>query len=251
MFAPFVTAFRTLTIVRVPGKETKEFPLSIVGFPLVGMFLGGVVWVFSTAADLRGPSSASLFALLALATESTLTGALHLDGLGDCFDAFPGRKDRSRILEILNDSRMGTFGVCAIVFDLLFKFLLWRFWFEHATVWIICLSLVLSRTMQGTLLITMPNARKEGIAAAFAGLHQRRYKILGGMLLSIVGLFAIFVSPTVWIAIGSLLAAFIVTTLWALFCGKKIGGITGDCLGAANELVEVAVLLTAALIWMS
>jgi len=245
MFGPFVTAFRTLTILPVPGKETDEFPLSIMGFPLVGLFLGGLVWLFYYVAQYWTASLGSLFVLLALATESFLTGALHLDGLGDCADAFPGKKDRQRILEILKDSRMGTFGVCALVFDLLFKFVLWRFWFEQSQIAPVIISMVLSRTMQGCLLVTMPNARKEGIASAFAGNHLIRHKILAGITLAVAGIFAVLFSPT-WVkGVLLLLSAALVTFLWALYCRKKIGGITGDCLGALNELVEVAVLLFA------
>ena len=183
---PIVTAFRTLTIIPVPGKETDDFPLSIGGFPLVGLFLGGVVSLFYCVVQPWTASMSSLFVLLALATESFLTGALHLDGLGDCADAFPGKSNRERILEILKDSRMGTFGICAIVFDLLFKFVLWSFWFEHGRI-----------------------------------------------------------SPVI---ISLLLSAAVVTVLWAVYCKGKIGGITGDCLGALNEIVEVTVPLTAAVL---
>ncbi len=248
MFGPFVTAFRTLTILPVPGKETEEFPRSIMGFPLVGLFLGGIVWAFYLATQSWAARIIPLFVLLALGTESFLTGALHLDGLGDCADAFPGKKDRQRALEILKDSRMGTFGVCVIVFDLLFKFVLWRFWFEHATISIVVISLVLSRTMQGCLLVTMPNARKEGIASAFAGNHLHRHKLLAVIILVVVSALTALFSPT-WVT-GALLlmSAGFVTLLWALYCRKKIGGITGDCLGALNELVEITVLITTALL---
>jgi len=245
---PIVTAFRTLTIIPVPGKETDDFPLSIGGFPLVGLFLGGVVSLFYWVVQPWTASMGSLFVLLALATESFLTGALHLDGLGDCADAFPGKSNRERILEILKDSRMGTFGICAIVFDLLFKFVLWSFWFEHGSMSPVIISLLLSRTMQGCLLVTMPNARKEGMASAFAGNHLIRHKILAGTILSVVSALTALLSPT-WVT-GALLlmSAGFVTLLWALYCRKKIGGITGDCLGALNEIVEVTVLLTAAVL---
>jgi adenosylcobinamide-GDP ribazoletransferase len=247
MFRPFVTAFRTLTIIPFPGKETDEFPLSITGFPLVGLFLGGVVWGFSQGMQLWGARMTSLLVVLALAMESFLTGALHLDGLGDCADAFPGNRERQRILDILKDSRMGTFGVCAIVFDLLLKFLLWSFWFEQAQISIIIISLVLSRTMQGCLLVTMPNARKDGIASAFVGNHSLLHKLLAAAILSAVSAFSIIFSPTAVIFIAMLFSAAVVTVLWALYCRKKIAGITGDCLGALNELVEVVVLFSALL----
>jgi len=245
---PIVTAFRTLTIIPVPGKETDEFPLSIMGFPLVGLFLGGVIWPFASVAQFWTAPVFPIFVLLALVLESLLTGALHLDGLGDCADAFPGKKDRERILEILKDSRMGTFGVCALVFDLLLKFLLWSFWFEQAQISIIIISLVLSRTMQGCLLVTMPNARKDGIASAFAGNHSLRHKLLAVAIMAAVSAFSIIFSPTALIFIAMLLSAAFVTVLWALYCRKKIGGITGDCLGALNEFVEIAALFTATML---
>jgi len=243
--APIITAFRTLTVVPIPGKETSEFPLSITGFPLVGLFLGGIVWLFFLVTQSWAAHLIPIFVLLALATESFFTGALHLDGLGDCADAFPGKKDRQRILDILKDPRMGTFGVCALVLDILFKFVLWRFCFEHGRIGPLIISLVLSRTMQGCLLVTMPNARKEGIASAFAGNRFLRHKLLAVIILAVVNALTVVFSPT-WVT-GALLllSAVFVTLLWALYCRKKIGGITGDCLGALNELVEVAVLLSA------
>jgi adenosylcobinamide-GDP ribazoletransferase len=250
MLEPFVTAFRTLTILPAPGKETDEFPLSIMGFPLVGLLLGGIVWAFYYISRLLAARMIPLFVLPALATESLVTGALHLDGLGDCADAFPGRRDRQRILDILKDSRMGTFGVCAIVFDLLFKFVLWRFWFEQAAIRIIIMSLVLSRTMQGCLLVIMPNAREEGIASAFAGNHLLRHKLLAGATVAVVGALSIPFFPNWMAAVVLWLSAALVTLLWALYCRKKIGGITGDCLGALNELVEVIVLLSAAMVFV-
>ena len=248
LVAPIVTAFRTLTIIPVPGKETNEFPLSIIGFPLVGLFLGGVVWLFYFVTQSWAAHVVPTFVLLALVLESFFTGALHLDGLGDCADAFPGKRDQKLILEILKDSRMGTFGVCAIVFDLLMKFLLWNLLFERAQSSIIVISLLLSRTMQGCLLVTMPNARKGGIASAFAGNHFLRHKILAVLMLALVSVFCIIFSPTAVISLASLLSASIAALLWALYCRKKIGGITGDCLGALNELVELAVLLSAVIL---
>ncbi len=251
MFGPFVTAFRTLTILPVPGKETNEFPLSIIGFPLVGLFLGGLVWVFYLAMQSWAVRLTPVFALLALATESLFTGALHLDGLGDCADAFPGKKDRQRILEILKDSRMGTFGVCAIAFDILFKFVVWSFCFRHSQIGPVIISLVLSRIMQGCLLVSMPNARKEGIAFAFSGNHLIRHKVLAGITLAVAGIFAVLFSPTWATGVPLLLSAALVTFLWALYCRKKIGGITGDCLGSLNELVEVTVLLVGVMVSVS
>jgi adenosylcobinamide-GDP ribazoletransferase len=251
MFAPIVTAFRTLTIIPVPGKETDEFPLSIMGFPLVGLFLGGLVWLFYYVAQYWTTSLGSVFVLLALATESFLTGALHLDGLGDCADAFPGKKDRQRILEILKDPRMGTFGVCAVVLDLLFKFVLWSFCFQQSQIGPVMISLIVSRTMQGCLLVSMSNARKEGMASAFAGNRLIRHKLLAGIILAVAGIFSVLFSPTFLTGFLLLLPAALVTLLWALYCRKKIGGITGDCLGALNELVEVAVLLAGAMVSVS
>ena len=248
MLGPFVTAFRTLTLLPVPGKETHAFPLSIIGFPLVGLFLGAIVWTFFQGIRLWDVQMIPLLVVSALATESLLTGALHLDGLGDCADAFPGKRNRQQILHILKDSRMGTFGVCAVVFDLLFKYVLWGILFQHTRIMTIVISLILSRTMQGCCLVMVPNAGEEGIASAFAGNHSPRYKLLMIVILAVVSAFSIIFSAS-WIAgAASLLSAAFVTLLWVRYCRKKIGGITGDCLGALNEFVEVAVLLSAGIL---
>ena len=123
----FVTALRTLTIIPVPGKDTDKFYLSIIFFPFIGAFLGAVYFGLNYLLETFMPQLALLNAGFLLLALTVLTGALHADGLADTADAFFSRKPKEKTLEILKDSRLGTFGTAALVFDFLLKFILYYF----------------------------------------------------------------------------------------------------------------------------
>ena len=241
MLRVFITAFRTLTIIPIPGKDTENFSRSRCFFPLVGALLGFVVLLLYHSAGAIEFKHPFIFALLSMAIITWLTGGLHIDGLGDVADAFGGGKTKEHVLQILKDPRMGSFGVCAIVFVVLIKAWCWQAYFEKNDPWMIFWSLVFSRVMQGILVAFVPSARKESIAAPFgSGGRFPKFSVLVSYL--IAGLAAAWGSSigTAVICAGCSLA---VTVLAGFYCWKRIQGITGDCVGATSEIVEIAVLL--------
>jgi adenosylcobinamide-GDP ribazoletransferase len=180
-----------------------------------------------------------LLAVLCLAIITWLTGGLHIDGIGDVADAFGGGRTKDAVLQILKDTRMGAFGVCAIVFVILAKVSCWQFYFEKANMGMVFWSLVFSRAMQALLIVFIPNAKQESIAAPFGRAFARKW-VIGSLVLTVLAS-ALLSSPLIaMICVGSSLA---VTALFGFYCWKRIGGITGDCVGAANEIAEVAVLV--------
>jgi adenosylcobinamide-GDP ribazoletransferase len=236
-----LTAFRTLTILPISGKDTDQFSSTLCFFPLVGALLGFFVLLLYKGAGIIQFEHPAIFALLSLAIITWLTGGLHIDGLGDVADAFGGGKTKEHVLRILKDPRMGSFGVCAIVFAVLMKAWCWQAYFEKSNPWMIFWSLVFSRVMQGILVAFVPSARNESIAAPFgAGGGFPRFSVLVSCL--IAGLAAAWISSigTALICAGCSLA---VTVLAGFYFWKRIQGITGDCVGATNEIVEIAVLL--------
>jgi adenosylcobinamide-GDP ribazoletransferase len=246
MLRSILTAFRTLTILPLPGKDPKDFSGSIFFFPVVGAFLGIVViGVFAGPARL-GSAHPQILALLSVALITWLTGCLHVDGLGDVADAFGSGKGKERILEILKDSRMGSFGVTAIVLDLIIKVWCWQFFFTRGEVGVVFWSLVLARSVQALSIAFVPNARTGSIAAAFR-IETGFGKALVVLSFLVTGSIAAFEAslPAALAYAGSSLA---VSALFALYCVKKIGGITGDCVGTVNELGEVSVLLSGMMI---
>jgi adenosylcobinamide-GDP ribazoletransferase len=241
MLRALITAFRTLTIIPFPGKDTENFSRSLCFFPIVGALLGVVVLILQYSAGAIGFKHPFILALLSMVLATWLTGGLHVDGLGDVADAFGGGKSKEHILQLLKDPAMGSFGVCAIVFDILIKAGCWSFFFEKGNPWFIFWSLVFSRAMQGLLVAFMPNARVESIAAPFGqgGSFVRMSVILAYL---VTGFAAAWILPLP-AALTSALCSLAVTLLFGLYCWRKLQGITGDCVGATNEIAEISVLL--------
>ena len=236
-----LTAFRTLTIIPIPGKDTKHFSRSLCFFPIAGAVLGFVVLLLQGSAGAIGFNHPFVLSLFSLAVVTWLTGGLHIDGLGDVADAFGGGKNKEHILQLLKDPAMGSFGVCAIVFDILMKAGGWQFFFERGNPWFIFWSLVFSRAMQGLAIAFIPNARAQSIAAPFGqGGGAARISVLLAFL--VTGLAAAWLlSPHA--ATVCALCALGTTLVLGLYFWRKIQGITGDCVGAINEIAEIAVLL--------
>ena len=241
MVRAMLTAFRTLTLIPLPGKDTENFSRSLCFFPLVGALLGFVVIILYHGAGAIGFKHPFMSALLSMAVVTWLTGGLHIDGLGDAADAFGGGKNKEHILQLLKDPAMGSFGVCAIVFDILIKALCWQFFFDRGNPWLIFWSFVFSRAMQGLAIAFIPNARVESIAAPFGqGGQNARISVIFAYL--VTGLAAAWLlSPPA--ALVCALCSLAATLLFGLYCWRKVQGITGDCVGAINELAELSVLL--------
>jgi len=241
MLRAMITAFRTLTIIPIPGKDTENFSRSLCFFPLVGALLGFVVLLVDYGAVAIGFKHPFVSALLSMALVIWLTGGLHIDGLGDVADAFGGGKNKEHILQLLKDPAMGSFGVCAIVLDILIKAGCWQFFLESGYPWFIFWSFAFSRAMQGLAIAFLPNARTESIATPFGqgGRFARVSVILAYLATGLAA--AWLLSPRA--AIVGALCPLGATFLFGFYCWRKLEGITGDCVGAINELAEIGVLL--------
>jgi adenosylcobinamide-GDP ribazoletransferase len=169
------------------------------------------------------------------------TRSLHLDGLADLADAVGGGWDRARRLEIMKDTHLGVFGGVAVIIILLFKWLAFtRLVAIGGTVWII-LVLMISRTMQVHLAVRLDYARPEGGTAASIVHQATGYHFAAAFMTTVVA--ALVFGP---LGVAALAAAEIITWAYGAWCRKNIGGITGDLLGAGNEIVEVVLLFMTA-----
>lgn len=247
MLNPFITAIRTLTIIPVPGKDTDSFSRSLPFFPVVGFLLGGVVSYLFTSAQYINLTQPLLIAAIALLIETLLTGALHIDGLGDVADGFGSRKSRDEVLAILKDSRMGAFGVCAIVFDILLKTVCWAELIKLKMIPVIILSLVISRSIQPLIIVFFPKAQKQSLLNSF---NSSKVLTKISVIISFTAAIALCylfipVSYLIICTSTALIAAF----LFAFWCLYKIGGITGDCVGAISEITEIVVVLAGIIIY--
>jgi adenosylcobinamide-GDP ribazoletransferase len=243
MLRGLVTALRTLTILPVPGREAESFGSALPFFPLVGALLGAALWGLALACGQLPPAGwAEGAAAAAVVGGIVLTRGLHLDGLADWADGFGGGRDRESTLRIMKDPATGAFGVLAIAAVLILKFVaVARLATLGTALWLVAAAAV-SRTVQVDLIVWLPYARAEG---GKAGPFVRDARA-GHLLLALLAAAAIAVGVFGPLGAAALGAGGLLGRLFGLWCRRRVGGVTGDLLGAASELVETALLVAAA-----
>lgn len=240
MIRNLTSAIRTLTIIPVPGKETDDFSRCLMFFPWIGLLIGAIVAGFAIVLVRFLPSDYPVV-ILVLGAATVITGCLHIDGLADVFDGFGGGKSREQILTIFKDSRLGTYGVTVLVFDLLLKFFLYFHLIINRAWAVLILSFVVSRGAQAVSLCIMPySGLNPGTASAFANNKAQMPVIISLTIAVILSFFLI----NQYVIMISLVTTCILCGLFLYICQRKIAGITGDCIGAVNEIAEIAVLFS-------
>ena len=231
-------AFLTrLPVHRFASHETGLLARSMRAFPLVGIAVGLIGWaVFALAGALGLP--VALSALLAVLATVLATGGLHEDGLADTADGFGGGDTAARKLQIMRDSRSGAFGVLALIFSIALR--------SAAIAGIAAVGPALiaahaiSRAAMPVLMRRLDPARTEGLGAS-AGQPDDAALLWCLAIAVIVALGCLGI-------LRGLLALVIVAVLLGLFAmlaRRQIGGYTGDVLGAAQQIGEIAMLLCA------
>lgn len=240
-FAPqprdVIRAFHLLSRLPLPGGDGHRAAASAWAWPLVGAVIAAFQVGLGLAAMALGvPGWAA--AGLALALGVVMTGGLHEDGLADCADGFWGGHTRERRLEILKDSRVGSYGVLAMIFAIGLRWSLLATLLPMAPLALIAAAM-LSRAPMAALMARMPFARVDGLAkhvgkppVAAAG-GAGAIACVGGVMFAGFwpGALAAILVAGAAILVGSLARA-------------KIGGQTGDVLGAAQVTGEIVALLT-------
>ena len=225
-----VLAMQLMTRLSLPPVHADEadFAAAIRWFPAAGLAVGICV---AGAAGLGLYADPWIAALLGLVAWVAVTGALHLDGLGDIADAVgAAHGDRSRMSAVLADPHIGSFGVVAIGLQLVAKLVLLRLWVEVFPVWMLIPVAMVARI--GPLIwIRLLPPLHEGLGSRF----RAGWRLMPVLLWSGIGL---GLSP--WIP--ALPAALLLIPLWAWWVRARIGGISGDGHGAGIELVESALL---------
>jgi adenosylcobinamide-GDP ribazoletransferase len=186
-------------------------------------------------------------AVLALATTMILTGALHEDGLADAIDGFGGGSSREHKLAIMRDSRIGTFGVCALATSLTLR---WSALASIAEPRQVAMALIAAhvsaRATLPALMRLVPPARTDGLSAG-AGRPPSASIAAAGVFAAI----ALVIGLGPLGAVVGLLLLLLATTFVGWFALQQIGGQTGDVLGALEQLGEILILLTAATLYRS
>lgn len=238
-----ILAVQFMTKIPIPVQldvDERDFVYSMVFYPLVGLLVGAAMalayYFFNFA------NHSLLPAVMAVLAEIAVTGAFHLDGLADICDALLSNKDRAGMLAIMKDSRIGTGGAVAIAAILALK--------------IAALNEIPGYAVYGALL-TVPVAGRTAIVAAAAVSRYARAEgglgrhfidradwrqLLGAAILGLIIMALFLRSMAAVLLAASLLTAFLFTAYMKL----KIGGMTGDTLGATCEITEAICLLALA-----
>jgi adenosylcobinamide-GDP ribazoletransferase len=230
-----LSAIGFLTILPVPSRAISGDGKQVLYFPLVGLIIGSLLYgldhLLSMApyVEIRIVSDVLFLAVI--------SGALHLDGLADTADGIFSHRPRERILEIMKDSRIGVMGVLALLFCVLLKIAgVAGIIQSESLIWLI-LAPALSRTAQVIGLVFINHVPSENTLA------EQFYQRGEYFLLLLCPLpFAIIFYTNWGIALVSLLIFTLLLVGLLLFFKNKIGGITGDTLGATTEIIETVFL---------
>lgn len=236
----FALAWRLLTIIPLPfvPDEPHPVPGRAAGFfPLVGLVLGlllaGVGWILSLFLP------PNLAAALLLVVWVGLSGMLHLDGFMDSCDGLLPPRDPARRLEIMQDSRVGAFGVVGVILLLLIKFNALTA-LSGSSLSVLVVAPVLARWAVTWAMRRYPLARKEGLSVLFTAGLDRTQLVLASVVAVIVAV--LFLG---WLGGLLLGVVWLTTVLVARLAMVRIGGLTGDVYGAICEIAEAAVLIVA------
>ncbi len=217
--------------------EGEDFRRGAALLPLVGGVIGSIQWIIYYLLIQKLPMI--IVAVFVVLTGILVTGALHVDGLGDTCDGFFAFKGKDRIIEIMKDSRIGTYACIALIFDILIKVSSLSCIRDTRGALIIIVAPVISRAALITLAFIGKPAKKTGSGNLFIENAGKKEAIIAVVTALIISCLLIGIKEGVTLIPTSL----VLTYLFNKFCESKIGGITGDNLGANNELVEMLMLV--------
>jgi adenosylcobinamide-GDP ribazoletransferase len=235
-----LSAFGLLTRLPMPEREPGAVQMlsrSVWAYPLVGAGVGALSALIWFAAQLAG-FSLTLSAGLALTAQVLMTGALHEDGLADFADGLGARRGKDKALAVMRDSRIGTYGVIALILVLGLRWGGIAGLALHSVLAGLICSALLGRLAMVALLAVMKPARFDGLGASVA--NPPRRAVIAAVVISV--LLVALQLPLLTAALVLLGTASAVAII-VLLARKHIGGYTGDVLGAGEQLAQTTVLL--------
>jgi len=226
-----LAALRLLSRLPLPFQSAPPQPSTAWSWPLAGAILGGMAALAGWLTLGAGPAVA---AAVVMGAQAMLTGAMHEDGLADTADGLWGGWDKPRRLAIMKDSHIGTYGVMALIVTCLIRWSALTALLAGGLWWAPALTGAISRVPMAMLMAIMPNARAAGLSQSVGRVPMRSAWIalaLGG---------AVVLAPGGHLSLIPAVALVSVALAW--IAHVKIGGQTGDILGASQQLSEVAAL---------
>ena len=236
----FLRAFSFLTILpvgQISLSEEKELARSMAFFPLVGLVIGLILALGYYLLSFLFPRPLALWLTIGLL--AFLTRGLHLDGFADTVDGLASSGTREKILEVMRDSRIGAFGVISLILLIGAKYLTLDQISTESIPYSLILMAVMGKNSMVLICYRSPYARSsEGLAKPFTenlGTREMALSLASafGIALLLMGLKGILV----------FLGICLFSLGYRFFFIKKLGGVTGDILGAANELSELLCLI--------
>jgi adenosylcobinamide-GDP ribazoletransferase len=247
MFKNLINALQFLTIFTVHREyqdEERSLARSVIFFPVIG-FIIGFILVNADKLMLFAAMPHTVANVLLLALSVLITRALHVDGLADTLDGLMGGRDQAGRLAIMRDSRLGTGGAVGIFFVLFLKYVSLNNLYEAEKVAALLTAPALARWSQTLMIFNADYGRTQGMGKAFVGQLRASGLVAASVIAIGISAFVVFRMDVRSLAlILSMLAGVLMLTgLGRWYLVRKLGGITGDAIGAVSELNEVLVLL--------
>jgi len=242
----FLVAVQFMTRLPVPRGipySPDALAKSVVFFPAIGLLVGagGVALNFFLSPHM----SRDVVVVLILVYLVIVTGGLHEDALGDAADGLGGGWEKDRVLAIMRDSRIGSFGTIAITLGLLARFVFLTHLAPNKFMGFFIAGQVLGRWTALPLAFFLPSARdNEAGQGKLIADKVTPVSFAAGTLLALT-IVAIALRPA---ALGASLIAILVAAVSGFYYRRRIGGITGDCLGATTQLTEIAIYFMGAVL---
>jgi adenosylcobinamide-GDP ribazoletransferase len=229
-------SFLTIIPVQSHSASANEVTGSFGWFPLIGFVIGAVLaGTDYLLALFIAPPVRSVLSILAL---TGITGAVHLDGLADTADAFGAGGDRQRALAILRDSRIGTFGAAALLFVLALKIAALASAADSRRI-ALYLAPGIARWAAVAVPYQLDYLRQDGAGSLLLGIESERNLRLASII-TLLGL----LPAGAMLAIRAIVITAILVWMFRVFYRRWLGGVTGDLIGAASEVVEAAMFVS-------
>jgi adenosylcobinamide-GDP ribazoletransferase len=231
---------------RLPCPQTldyKQLPQATVYLPLVGWLVGGITAFSFYLADLLWPQVTAV--ILALIAGIFLTGAFHEDGFADVCDGFGGGWGKPRILEIMKDSSIGVYGVVGLLLLFLLKISLLGSLLATAVPFVLLAGHSISRLSPLLLMQHYDYARNNDSKAVVAVYKADMQQLI---IATMIALLPLILLPAVCIL--AIIPVLAVNWYLGRYFYRYIGGYTGDCLGASQQISEVVFYLSISALWI-
>ncbi len=240
----FLLALSFYTRLPYPQSlDYKQLPQAVVYLPLIGWLVGGITALSFYLADLIWPQTTAV--ILALIAGILLTGALHEDGFADVCDGFGGGMDKQRIMEIMKDSHIGVYGVLGLLLMLMLKISLLVAMPAVAAPLVLLAGHSISRLSPLLLMRRYDYARGQDSKASGA-VYKPSLQELD--FATVIALLPLLLLPI--LSVLAVIPLLLSSALLGRYFYRHIGGYTGDCLGASQQVAETVFYLSVSALWI-